>query len=33
MSDTRELLRVLLSEKSRKIKGMIYNKLYSQFLQ
>ena len=31
MSDTRELLRVLLSEKSRKIKGSIYNRMQVDF--
>ena len=31
MSDTRELLRVLLSEKSRKIKGSIFNRMQVDF--
>ena len=31
MSDTRELLPVLLSEKSRKIKGSIYNRMQVDF--
>jgi len=31
MSDTRELLPVLLSEKSRKIKGSIYNRIQVDF--